>query len=245
MDAASSERSHAPGAEEIARLERLAAELADPLVFPALAEAHRRAGRPDEAERVAREGLARHPDLIAGRVALGLALLDAGRFDEARGELQRVLADVPDHVLAIHALEHTEIGGPDVEELESEPVEEIPLGALADGEVEDALASAVPDPEETIDADRIAQEAMREANLEHPEGLLTHPESPFATRTLAELLERQGDARGAEAIRARLRSRRPTPAEATSAAEAEGRGRRAEWIATLERWLENLRRGRA
>ena len=47
--------------------------------FPALAEANRRAGRLDEAERVAREGLRRCPELLAGRVALALALLDLGR----------------------------------------------------------------------------------------------------------------------------------------------------------------------
>jgi hypothetical protein len=55
----------------------------------------------------------------------------------------------------------------------------------------------------------------------------------FATRTMAELLERQGDRRGAARIRAALGDAdraQAAPAHATHA------------IAALERWLDNVRR---
>jgi hypothetical protein len=55
---------------EIARLEALLGADPGARAYPALAEANRRAGRLEEAERVAREGLRRQPDLLSGRVAL-------------------------------------------------------------------------------------------------------------------------------------------------------------------------------
>src|SRR3972149_1548419 len=71
----------------------------------ALAEAHRRAGRAKDAERVAREGLRERPSFVAGRVALSLALLDLGRGGGAGAELIRVLEMTPDHPLAANALQ--------------------------------------------------------------------------------------------------------------------------------------------
>jgi hypothetical protein len=69
----------------------------------------------------------------------------------------------------------------------------------------------------------------------------------FATRTMAELLERQGDHEGAARIRARLdrpgadvvREDAPPAFPAFSGAPMEGN---AATIAVLERWLENARR---
>ena len=52
-------------------------------------EAQRRAGRPAEAERLARRELERDPGSARLRAALALALLDQGRVDAARDELER------------------------------------------------------------------------------------------------------------------------------------------------------------
>ncbi len=96
-------RDDAPGGEAAAEIARLGERLEGSgagRAFPALAEAYRRDGRPTDAERVAREGLRRVPSMLAGRVALGLALLDQGRTEDARAELERVLDQVPDHALA-------------------------------------------------------------------------------------------------------------------------------------------------
>jgi predicted Zn-dependent protease len=212
---------------EIARLEALLG--ADPGApgFAALAEANRRAGRLEEAERVAREGLRRRPEHVAGRVALALALLEQERSDEARAELERVLADVPDHPLAAEALSARAAGARD------------PLDALADDEIEGAFAGAETSLDELVDAHEVAAQALRAADLDEPEGALApEADSPFATRTVADLLARQGHADEATALHLEL-DRRGAAARRDS-----GGADRDHAIATLERWLENLRRTR-
>ena len=64
-----------------------------------MALAHRlcEAGRAAEAEDVCREGLARHPGLVTGQVALGRALLDRGRMREAMEVLISAAKANPDH----------------------------------------------------------------------------------------------------------------------------------------------------
>jgi len=66
---------HEAAAHEVARLEALGGARPGAPVFPALAEAHRRAGDAEKAVRVAREGLAERPDVPAGRVPLGRHLV--------------------------------------------------------------------------------------------------------------------------------------------------------------------------
>jgi tetratricopeptide (TPR) repeat protein len=214
-------------AGEIARLEALLG--ADPAApaFPALAEANRRAGRLEEAERVAREGLRRRPELVAGRAALALVLLDLGRVDEARAELERILEDVPDHPLALASFARA--GGTALE-------------ALADDEIEGAFADAETSVGEMVDANHVAARALEAADLDEPEGVFpTDPDSLFATPTVANLLETQGH--GAEAAALREELARRSRGEAPASAAAEG-AQRERVIATLERWLENLRRTR-
>ena len=196
-------------------IERLAAVVArDPgaAEFPALAEAQRREGRPDEAERVAREGLLRSPERTEALAVLCLALLDQGRNEEVR----RALSPVADAVLASG-----------VSDLDF-------AGEISDPEFENAFDHAEADTEQVMDADRLAREAMQEADLDLPEG--------FNTSTMANLLERQGDEAGAERIRNALVSRD----EALEAGEGlfplDGPEHQQAAIQTLERWLSNLRR---
>jgi len=173
----------------------------------ALAEAQRQAGRPAEAERLARSGLEHDPHSPRLRVALALALLDQRRADAARQELERVLAAAA----------------------------EIPA-ELSEQELEAAFEHAEPEAEQLMDADRVAEQALREAEL-GPTDEISPPgaqDSPFATRTMAELLERQGDRAGAERIRSRLERSR----EASAGASNDPRGR---VLRELERWLANLR----
>lgn len=79
---------------------------ADPasIAFAQLAEEYRRAGQTEEAVRVCREGLTRHPGYLSARVTLGRALLDLGQLDEARTELQFVAAEAPENLAAIRGL---------------------------------------------------------------------------------------------------------------------------------------------
>ena len=54
----------------------------------------------DEAINICREGLEHHPDFFGGRVALAKCYIDKKWWDEARGELERVIATVPENLLA-------------------------------------------------------------------------------------------------------------------------------------------------
>lgn len=72
--------------------------------FGPIAERFRRAGELDRAVQLCREGLGRFPHHVSARVTLGWALLDLGRYDEARTELEAVLRRAPDNLAAIRGL---------------------------------------------------------------------------------------------------------------------------------------------
>jgi len=117
-----------------------------------------------------------------------------------------------------------------------------PFEPLGDAELESAFEEARPETDSMIDADGIAFEAIRRAKLDAPENLsLAGPDSPFRTRTMADLLECQGDVEGARAIRLAL-DEEPLAFEtpAVSAAREDAHTRT---IQTLERWLARLRGG--
>ena len=114
--------------------------------------------------------------------------------------------------------------------------EELPA-ELSEQELADAFEHAEPEAEHLLDADRVAQQALREAEL-GPADEISPPQaadSLFATRTMAELLERQGDRAGAERIRDRLERAR---GDSQGASASDRRGR---LVRELERWLANLR----
>ncbi len=79
---------------------------ADPssIAFAQLAEEYRRVGNLEEAERVCREGLARHPGYLSARVTLGRTLVERGNLDAAMHELQCVLDSAPDNLPAIRGI---------------------------------------------------------------------------------------------------------------------------------------------
>lgn len=247
-------------AGEIARLRAQRGEDAGAASFPALAEAHRRAGDAKRAEQVAREGLERDPESPAGRLALGLALLDSGALEEARSELERVLERVADHPRARAAL--AEAGAP----APAAPAEGgEPLSEIADDELESAFEGAEARSEEMVDANHLAEAAMRSVEGEASEaaarpeaGAPSEPQdegaegayatgSPFATRTMAGLLERQGYGDEARRLRDSLEAQSAPAAPAAERADdtpepAPGAARKARALAVLERWLAYLRR---
>lgn len=188
--------------------------------FPVLAELHRRDGRLTAAEAVARRGLEHRPDCTEGLLVLALALLELDRVDSAR----ELLADRAAELLP---------ASPGVENADDLAVVDFD-DDVSDGELEEAFAHAALDREQLIDADAMAHQAMRAAELDEPEIPAVESADPiFATRTMAEVLERQGDVDGAERIRAAMAPETVGPWPRT---------RHQAVIATLESWLTNLRR---
>ena len=101
------------------------------IAFAQLAEEYRRAGDYEQAIRICREGLARHPGYLSAQVTLGRALIELGQFDEARAELEAVVSVAPDNLAAIRALAdiHQRHGDSDVVSLPAtipEPTETAP-----------------------------------------------------------------------------------------------------------------------
>ena len=90
-----------PRIEELKRRVQL-----DPasIAFAALAEEYRRAGQFDESIITCKAGLLRHPAYLSARVTLGRSLLELGRYDEARDELEHVLKVAPENLAAIRGL---------------------------------------------------------------------------------------------------------------------------------------------
>jgi Tfp pilus assembly protein PilF len=74
------------------------------IAFAQLAEEYRRDGQFERALEVSRKGLAVHAGYASARVTLGRALLQLGRLDEARAELQQVLESAPAQLAAIRGL---------------------------------------------------------------------------------------------------------------------------------------------
>jgi tetratricopeptide (TPR) repeat protein len=74
------------------------------IAFAALAEEYRRAGQFEDAIATCEAGLQRHPAYVSARVTLGRSLLELGRFDEARHQLEHVLRTAPENLAAIRAL---------------------------------------------------------------------------------------------------------------------------------------------
>lgn len=192
------------------------------------AEAERRAGRAAPARRLAEAGLMDEPDDFTGRAVLALACLDLGDVEGARRALEPALAS-----LAASARTPLEVAPA----LEGEPfpVQSDPLVDLAENELEHAFDQAESEEVEVWTTNRVAEAALRSVEAGRPEGLaLDESASPFATETVAGLLERQGEPERARAIRRTLER------EVEEAARVPGERKR--WIATLEGWLDNLRR---
>ena len=69
-------------------------------VFAPLAEAYRKAGLLDEAIDICRDGLRIHPNFTGGRVALARAFFDKRFYDDVVKELEPVVVDAPDNLVA-------------------------------------------------------------------------------------------------------------------------------------------------
>src|SRR5437867_2654728 len=79
-------------------------------VFLELAREYHASGNLEEAVRVCRDGLQRHPSYHSARVLLGRSLIDLRRFAEARPEMEKVVQQAPDNLLARRLLGEAQAG---------------------------------------------------------------------------------------------------------------------------------------
>lgn len=148
---------------ELERYLRIYQENPDSRVFAPLADLYRRLGRLDEAEKICREGIRRHPYYAGGRVALAHIQLDMAHFEEALEEINAVVTYYPDNLLARKILIRV-------------------LGALGDGEGAsrelDALRHLAPmiasDPD--LEAAARGEGASRKGFPEHPNERIEVPQ---------------------------------------------------------------------
>jgi tetratricopeptide (TPR) repeat protein len=119
------------------------------IAFAQLAEEYRRAGRIDDAVRVCRTGLEKHPTYGSARVTLARALIEMGQHHEAKAELEQVVREAPDNLVAIRVLSelrrHWSIDEPPVHVPPFEPSElDVPDG-LVPSDFVDGSSSFQPD----------------------------------------------------------------------------------------------------
>jgi hypothetical protein len=197
--------------------------------WPQEAEARRRDGHPEQARRLAEAGLVEEPHHVAGRAVLALACLDVGDAAGAREALEGLV--FPRSGPAAEPI----VAGLDAPDepfgLVSDPLED-----LAENELDNAFSQVESEAVEVWTTNRVAAAALRFVEEGQPEGVvdLEEPDSPFATESVAQLLEQQGAVERAEAIRFKL--------EGGAAVSGSASDPRAQWIGTLEHWLDNLRR---
>lgn len=181
----------------------------------AQAEDERRAGRPEAAREFAEAALETEAPHPAAHVAYVLALIDSGDLVTAHRALERAYVALGGELLTPEA----------------------PLAKLGEDELESAFENAEAQADEMHDANDVAAAALQLVEDGDPEGVdLASEASPFATETVASLLENQGQDARAEEVRDAARRRGQFREVRMDEA------RRERVVATLGRWLENLRR---
>ncbi len=225
------------------------------MAFPAVTDALRLAGQLERARAVAAAGLERVPDNVSGRVAMGLVLLELGEIEAAHAQLEPVV-ELLSPLEEIMSARPASAGAAHAGDSNSAPAPVSDPG-IAEAEIESAFDQAESIPDQMLDATEVAQEAMRVEALDAPEeGFSPSSHPSFATATMADLLEKQGDSAQADAIRASINPDAQTAVTQVAGVNAETvtgqSGPVAEEapasasagdVATLESWLQNLRRG--
>ncbi len=160
-----------------------------------------------------------------------LELLESGAIDEVRRELRALM-------------------GQSAEGADSPPTGTEFFDPMSDKELDRAFAEAESETDEMVSADAVAKRAMDQADRSLA-GQLGPEElgSSFATESMAELLDQQGNVEGARRIRASLAQAAAANDDVSTRAEAqsfhEATPSRQRSVVTLERWLGNLRGSRA
>ena len=150
----------------------------DSLVFARLADAYRKAGKPERALDVLEAGLVRHPDYPSGHIVRARALRDLGRVEETLESFRRVLELDPGNLVAVGELAGLADERGDTAEarhwyerlVQVDPTNQDAQRRLAELESAtdssaDAWADALPDPSGEHDGERRPEDEVVEAIL--------------------------------------------------------------------------------
>jgi hypothetical protein len=188
--------------------------------FVRLAEAHRREGLVEDAIRICREGLAKLPASLRGRIVLGQCLLDRGAIGEAIVELGRVERESGGDPEILALLCEVRLAGP----------QRLPVGA--------DLGVAAERPVETpvLILEEPGAPESGEAAAESAEV------APLASSTLAGLYANQGDREMAETILSQMTPEETPPAEDAPRHAEQGSAAYLAELARLRHVAERLRK---
>jgi tetratricopeptide (TPR) repeat protein len=170
------------------------------IAFAALAEEYRRASQFEEAIATCKAGLQRHPAYLSAHVTLGRALIEIGKYDDARKELEYVLKVAPENLAAIRALaeiHHRRGDG-------SEPYEHHPPASVADAGAAQTPQKTPAMPTSSRKAEPAAKVPLAKVPLarSEPAARAAEPEPPKARPVVA-----------APAIRPAIKVDVPSPAD--------------------------------
>ncbi len=88
---------------EIIELKKKLDENPDSLIFAPLADAYRKNGGLEEAFKICKKGLEKHPNYTSARVVLGRIYQEQEKIDQAANEFKKVLETDPENLMA-HSL---------------------------------------------------------------------------------------------------------------------------------------------
>ncbi len=226
-------------------------------VFVELAQALIEDGRPGEAVEVCRRGVAHHPDMLAGRVALIEALMADGRLEEAReafSSAQREAERTTEYLGRLDdlgwqlSMDKAPIPEPaQADDLpEPDDLPDLPdLDALAELEAE--LEAESFGPAEMDEVPAASLETGEEAGRADRPG---RTEVDLASPTLADLYLSQGLPEAAAQVYQRLLAKDPTNKAIRAKLKALGEepppappaaGAKARLLDILTRWRDNVR----
>ena len=188
--------------------------------FVRLAEAHRREGLVEDAIRICREGLAKLPGCLRGRIVLGQCLLDQGAIGEAIVELGRVERESGGDPETLALLCEVRLAGP----------QRRPVGADAGAALERPVETPV------LILDEPGAPESGDAAVESAEV------APLVSSTLAGLYANQGDREMAETILSQITPEESPPAEEAPRPAEQGPAAYLAELARLRHVAERLRK---
>ena len=221
--------------------------------FLPLAEEYRRLGKLEEAERVARAGLQRHPTYHSAKVLLGRVLLDLDRLEEAAAEFRSVLEAEPRNLLAGRLLAGIQRGqGQWSEALETfrrlqifypdDPEVRAQVYQLERGPEEAAVPSASVAPHAAaVPQDALATNTLAEIYL--GQGLVDRAVAVYENMLRADPDNRALRRRLLEIQKGGAAPARPAPAPEVHRAASPSADPRLRIILGLQQWLIGIQRG--